>query len=92
MQRYPRFTDTATIQGLYNSALNRYTRGDPVGAADTIRNVAKNLSSEVNFYKLEATPGTIQDAIDAYSAGKIRYTLRVLKHIHLEMHYGRLTI
>lgn len=79
-----------TMLAMYDSAIVRYQRQDPSGAADTIRNIARAINSEVNFYKLEPTKGTIEDAIEAYKGGKIRSTLKILKFLSLEMHYGRL--
>lgn len=84
--------NTRTMLALYDSAIVRYQRADPIGAADTIRNIARGINSEINFYKLEATPGTIQDAVAAYKGGRIRSTLKILKHIHLELHFGRLVV
>lgn len=87
----------STMLNLYRSALVRYRRKDSGGAADTIRNMAKNLTplnpdgtASVNFYKLSPVKGSIEDAVTAMQQGKTRLTLQILKHIHLEMHYGRL--
>lgn len=80
-----------TMLAMYDSAIVRYQRQDPTGAADTIRNIARSISpEEVNFFKLEPTKGTIEDAVEMYKGGKIRATLKILKHIHLQMHFGRL--
>lgn len=88
--RLPHTRSTSTIQSLYNSALVRYKRGDPTGAADTIRNCAKNLDSQANFYKLEGTPGTIEDALAAWAGNKPKLTLKILKHLSLQFHCGKL--
>lgn len=91
MFRYNRLScNTKDIQTLYNSALVRYDRGDPVGASDTLRNMAKSIGPKTNFYKLEAIPGTIEDALAAFNNNKPKLTLKILKHLSLEMHYGRL--
>jgi hypothetical protein len=81
-----------TLKLLYDSALTRYKRNDPAGAADTLRNMAQNLNPSVNFYKLEPLEGTIEDAIAAFSDNKPKRTLKILKHLQLQMHYGRLAV
>ncbi len=96
--KYNRCSNSAsTIMSLYCSAVVRYKRKDSSGAADTIRNMAKNLiplnpdgTASVNFYKLSPVRGSIEDAVTAMQQGKTRLTLQILKYIHLEMHYGRL--
>lgn len=81
-----------TLKLLYNSAVTRYNRNDTAGAADTLRNMAHNVNPTVNFYKLEPLEGTIEDAIAAFSDNKPKRTLKILKHLQLQMHYGRLAV
>lgn len=91
MFRYNRLPgNTKDIQTLYNSALVRYNRGDSLGVADTLRNMAKTLNNEVNFNTLIPIEGTIEDVIEAFSNGKPKRTLGLLRHLYLELHYSRL--
>lgn len=91
MHQYNRLElNSKSMLTMYNSAIARYNRQDPIGAADTLRNMAKTINPSTNFHKVEATPGTIENAIAAYSEGKFRHTLQILKYLSLEMHYGRL--
>lgn len=99
MGTYNRFNNPKTaLEQMFNSAVVRYNRKDNAGAANTIFNAARNLisknedgSNSINLYKLQPLEGSIQDAIKAHAAGKIMRTLRILKHIQLEFHYGRYT-
>ena len=97
MGSYNRFNNPKTaLEQMFNSAVVRYNRKDNAGAANTIYNAARNLvpknedgSNGVNLYKLVPLKGSIEDAIKAHSEGKPMHTLRILKHIQLEFHYGR---
>lgn len=94
---YNRFNNSKTaLEIMFNSAVVRYKRKDNAGAANTIYNAARNLipknpdgSNSINLYKLQPLCGTIEDAIKAHAEGKTMRTLRILKHIQLEFHYGR---
>lgn len=91
MYRYNRLSgSTKDLNTLYNSALARYKRGDIVGGADTLRNMARRVNPSANFYTLQPTEGTIEDAIAAYSNNKPKLTSRILKYLSLQMHYGKL--
>lgn len=83
-------TNSNTMLSMYDSAIVRYQRQDSTGAADTIRNIARAIDSDINFFKLEPTKGTIEDAITAFNNSKPKLTLKILKHIHLELAFGRL--
>lgn len=97
MVTYNRFNNPKTaLEQMFNSAVVRYNRKDNAGAANTIYNAARTLipknedgSNGVNLYKLEPLKGSIGDAIKAHAEGKIMRTLRILKHVQLEFHYGR---
>lgn len=97
MNNYNRFNNPKTaLEIMFNSAVARYKRKDNAGAANTIYNASRNLipknkddSNGINLYKLQPLYGTIEDAIKAHSEGKTILTLRILKHIQLEFHYGR---
>lgn len=99
MGSYNRFNNPKTaLEIMFNSAVVRYKRQDNTGAANTIYNAARNLiaknedgSNSINLYKLQPLEGTIQDALKAHKEGKTMRTLRILKHIQLEFHYGRYT-
>lgn len=86
-----------TLFNLYDSALVRYKRNDTGGAANTIYNACRKLnpknedgSSRYNLYQLQPVDGTIEDAVEAYGAGKTKLALQILKHIQLQLHYGLL--
>lgn len=84
-------TSPKTMLAMYDSAIIRYQRQDPTGAADTIRNIARAIDSNTNFFKLESIKGTIEDAIEAFSDSRPKLTLKILKFIHSELAFGRLT-
>ena len=94
---YNRFNNPKTaLEIMFNSAVVRYNRKDNAGAANTMFNASRNIvpknaegNNTINLYKLQPLSGTIQDAIKAHKEGKTIRTLRILKHIQLEFHYGR---
>lgn len=97
---YNRFNNPyTTLQLLYDSAIVRYMRKDSAGAANTMFNAARNMipknedgTSKINYSKLEPVAGTIEDAINAKNAGKIRLTLQIIKHLQLQFHYCKLAV
>lgn len=94
-----RFTGTApsVLESLFQQAVNRYMRNDLYGASNTIFNASRSIcpknkqdgSFKYNLYKLEPLEGSIEDVCKAYSEDNILKTLRILKYIELQFHFGK---